>query len=611
MAHGDFNQDGHMDIAVANKLTPGKVNVLMNKGDGDFEAAKSFPSGGVDTNSIDVGDMNGDGKLDIVVTNDVNETVSLLRGSGTGMFRRPITFSSGPNPTDISVGDFNGDGHLDMAVSNDVANGQTGLSLLIGTGGGGFQPTQNYVIGTRGRAVATGDVNGDGNDDILVAGFTSMSSQCGVTSPTVSVLTVSNGTAQSVAGYLAQAPGDITLADFNNDGNLDFAVANTHSYTDNFTTCASDNIEVRLGNGDGTFQNSTSIFIGQKPVALTAGDIDADGAADLAVTISHSFNRMVVLRGTGTGTFQPPHTIYAGVTPLTVVATDFTGDNIDDLAVLNSNLSASDNASGVAVISSLGNGTFNTAPTYPIGPNPNAIAAADLNGDGLQDLVTSNLPSSPPNPSVNILINAGGGVFLPPVSYKAGVGPQDVTVGDVDGDGDTDVLAAETNVDGVTVLLNNGDGTFSPAVIYLTGGNANAIVAADFNKDGKLDSAVTNTNSTIGIVLGAGDGTYYPFATYPTVSAVFDIVTADFDGDGFPDLASSNANPSKMSVYLNRGDASFIPHVDYGTGGSKALTAGDVTGDGFVDIIVVNENGSGLDIFRGKGDGHLRSSRQP
>ncbi len=148
VAH-DFNGDGLQDIAITNQTTPGKVSVLLNTGGGVFGAATSFPTGGSSPSSIAAGDVNGDGRTDLVVTNLDSGTVAILRGSGTGLFRRPVAFAVGPTPIALSMADWDGDGILDLAVANNVS----GLvSIFDGVGNGTFQSSASYDIGTKPRA---------------------------------------------------------------------------------------------------------------------------------------------------------------------------------------------------------------------------------------------------------------------------------------------------------------------------------------------------------------------------------------------------------------------------------------------------------------------------
>src|SRR6266478_4324528 len=162
IAVGDFNGDGKADLAVVN-FGDWNVYVLLGNGDGTFQAARSvyFASGGGFPWSIAKGDFNGDGKLDLVVSNYGDNSLSVLLGNGDGTFQAPLTATVGTNPAQVTVGDFNGDGKLDLAVAN--LNDNT-LSVLLGNGDGTFQTPQTFASPgmTHPYFVAVSDFNRDG-----------------------------------------------------------------------------------------------------------------------------------------------------------------------------------------------------------------------------------------------------------------------------------------------------------------------------------------------------------------------------------------------------------------------------------------------------------------
>src|SRR6266567_1020166 len=164
---GDFNGDGKPDLAVAN-FGDWNVYVLLGNGDGTFQVARSvyFNGGGARFWYIAEGDFNGDGKLDLAVTDYSNNNVSVLLGNGDGTFQAPRTFPVGIHPAQVAVGDFNGDGKPDLVASNFDSNS---ISVLLGNGDGTFQAAQNYLVDSAPVFVAVGDLNGDGKPDLAVA----------------------------------------------------------------------------------------------------------------------------------------------------------------------------------------------------------------------------------------------------------------------------------------------------------------------------------------------------------------------------------------------------------------------------------------------------------
>jgi hypothetical protein len=306
--------------------------------------------------SVATADFNGDGKLDVVVTNSGSNNISILLGNGNGTFQAAINYPSGTNPLSVAVGDFNGDGKLDLVVAN---HDSKDVSIFLGKGDGTFQAAVNYPTGTSPRSVAVGDFNGDGKLDLVVANGTGV----GI------LLGNGDGTFQTALDYGAGGnPNFVAVGDFNGDGKLDLAVANS----------GSGNVSILLGNGDGTFQSAVDYPAGPNPNSVTAGDFNGDGKLDLAVANDHGVN---VFLGNGDGTFQSFVAYATGIATGSVVVGDFNGDGKLDLAV----------ASSLSAVILLGNGdgTFGPGVDYAAGSMPVSLAVGDFNGDGRLDMAVT------------------------------------------------------------------------------------------------------------------------------------------------------------------------------------------------------------------------------
>jgi hypothetical protein len=336
--------------------------------------------------SAAVGDFNGDGIADLAVANLDDNTVSILRGNGSGGFSQapgsPVTV--GTEPYGVAVGDFNGDGHADLAVANTDSNT---VSILLGNGSGGFSaaPGSPVAVGTAPFLVTVGDFNGDGIVDLAVTNFTSNN---------VSIL-LGDG-----SGGFAQAPGSpiavgrgaygVAVGDFNDDGIADLAVTNQRD----------NNVSILLGNGSGGFVQApgSPVAVGSFPLAAVVGDFNGDGIVDLAVANVTS-NNVSILLGNGSGGFAqaPGSPVAVGIEPNYVVAGDFNGDGIVDLAVPNFE------SNNVSILLGNGSGGF-TQPTgspIAVGNGPYAVAVGDFNGDGIADLAVPNYFSN----DLNVLLN--------------------------------------------------------------------------------------------------------------------------------------------------------------------------------------------------------------
>jgi hypothetical protein len=332
----------------------------------NFQATATYKVGNVPS-GIAYGDFNGDGKLDLAITNNADATVSILLNNGDGTFKPQVVYAVSKGPLGISVGDFNGDGKLDLAVAN---GSNTSISVLLGNGDGTFQGQKVYTDTGTPTSIVVGDFNGDGKLDIAV------------TNPIYNQMSVGlgngDGTFQTRTIYgVGSNPRSIVAGHFGGTGQpLDLVVANEYDSTLSFFQ----------GKGDGTFQQQSVISneVGTYPISMVAADFNGDGNLDLAIT---SKNMVTVLLGNGDGTFQysPALTLSVSpVNPVSIAAGDFNGDGIPDLAVTDAN------SSNALILIGKGDGTFQMGSSYPVGSGASGLIAADLNGDGNLDLATAN-----------------------------------------------------------------------------------------------------------------------------------------------------------------------------------------------------------------------------
>jgi hypothetical protein len=340
------------------------------------------------------------------------------------------------------------------------------------------------------------------------------------------------------------APSSVATADFNSDGKLDVAVANS----------GSGNIGILLGNGSGSFQPAVNYPAGTNPVSVAVGDFNGDGKLDLAVA-NNSTNSVSILLGKGDGTFQAPVTYAAGSAPRSVAVADFNGDGKLDLAVANTG------SGNVSILLGNGDGTFQTAVDYAVGSNPTSVAVGDFNRDGKLDLAVANADNIAIG-NVSILLGNGDGTFQAAVNYPTDPNSASVAVGDFNGDGKLDLAVANGgagnfSVGNVSILLGNGDGTFQAAVNYPTKWKSSFVALGDFNGDGKLDLAVSSISSdpsispsAVSVLIGNGDGTFQPAMHHAAGTSPSSIAVGDFNNDGRLDLAVTDAVGSVVSVLL-------------------------------------------------------------
>jgi hypothetical protein len=370
VAIADVNGDGKLDALVAtspcyyrgNCGGPGSVGVLLGNGDGTLQTAVTYPSGGNGLVSAAVADVNGDGKPDLIVVNScatdncTRSSVGVLLGNGDGTFQAAVTYDSGGSyASSVAVADVNGDGKPDLLVAHwgNVGNGSFPngtVGVLLGNGDGTFQAAVTYDSGGVFPSVAVADVNGDGKPDLVVAN--SCVSGCDYPGPsTVGVLlgngdgTFQGATVYGSGGYYGGfIQVSIAIADVNGDGKPDLVVTNECTAPNN---CVSGSVGVLLGNGDGSFQPAVAYDsggVGADSVAVA--DVNGDGRADLLVAnyctslgngnCSNVEGAVGVLLGNGDGTFQPALTYDSGgAIAISLAVGDMNGDGRRDLVVAN------------------------------------------------------------------------------------------------------------------------------------------------------------------------------------------------------------------------------------------------------------------------------------
>ncbi len=334
IAAGDLNGDGKPDV-VTGSFYEDKVNILIGNGAGNFTLSGNLTTG-TRPSALALGDFNQDGKLDLAVTRDFSTTVSVLLGTGTGTFSAPANFTVGNNPLALVLADFNNDGKLDLATGNDGSNT---LSILLGNGAGSFT------------------------------------------------------SAPTVTGIRATT---LAAADLNHDGKIDLAAANTNG----------NKVTIVLGDGSGGFGPANNFDGGSQLKAIAAADFNKDSHLDIAVTnysdcCTPAF--VAILLGNGAGSFGAPVKFSVPAGPYAIAVADYNGDANLDVATANIQQSSSN----VAVLLGDGNGALSTATNFNPLAAPWALVTTDVNLDGVPDLIAA----SPPN--VATLLNACEGAPTP------------------------------------------------------------------------------------------------------------------------------------------------------------------------------------------------------
>ncbi|HEV2398810.1 MAG TPA: VCBS repeat-containing protein [Candidatus Sulfotelmatobacter sp.] len=546
LAVGDLSGDGKPELINANCSSYGNdITIYVNNGDGTFATGVYYDgamsggstsgAAGGDTCAITIADVNRDGKADIIASNDNSSDLTVLLGNGNGTVTVPdLGYAAGGYLyTPAVVADFNGDGLADLIVSD----GEFSFAYLKGYGDGTFRSAHNYYADTAGYSetygVATGDFNGDGHPDFVVANYCYFcTAPLGITV----FLSRPDGSLQPGVNYGTSNYSFVAVADFNGDGKLDIAATDYGSGTvqlfngdgaGNFTMGSSfatdltsngpygvfvgdfnkdghpdlaianwntDDIAILLNDGTGNFPTPAPIALnGQVWQGVAVGDINGDGKLDLVVPYWYG-GSVAVLLGNGDGTFQAEQDLTL-TWPDAVTLADFNGDGKLDMAVT---LAQGD---GIAVALGNGDGTFGSFLVVPSSmqnyslntPFPENIQAVDVDGDGKVDLVYVDTNYG----TIGVLFGQGNGTFFDPVEYPGGQYAWALAVADVNGDGAPDVVTSSGDFAGASVLLNSNGSATQPNFALASAQTSASVTAGD---SATYSLVITPTNSFNGTI---------------------------------------------------------------------------------------------------------------
>ncbi|HEU4728300.1 MAG TPA: VCBS repeat-containing protein [Kofleriaceae bacterium] len=353
------------------------------------------------------------------------------------------------------------------------------------------------------------------------------------------------------------------------------------------------------GLGTVSFADATPYLAGAKPYAMFSGDMNGDGKIDLVVANEIGSSLSVFLND-GTGTFpnMPPESP-TGEFPTGGLLVDMNHDGVLD--VLTSNF----HGNSVSVSFNMGNGMLapagNFATTVDHAETSN-LAVGDLNHDGNLDVIATNQSGN----SISLYLGLPDGTLGPATTIPVGTSgasvPFSAAIGDFNHDGNDDVAIADDLSAALIVRLGNGDGTFQPEVPYaLRGVRDFVVITADMNLDGNVDLVCANRGSNnVSVLLGRGDGTFRKAILSSTGrdSGPYSIATADFNRDGVPDVITANFMSGNATVLLGVGDGSLEEAIDAGPTGSFSygVAVGDLNGDGNLDFATANAGAQNMTV---------------
>jgi hypothetical protein len=584
---GDVNGDALLDLVASNAAFQGQgqtVAYRLGDGQGAFGSATAVNLG-IGSDWLSLSDVNGDGRVDLVVPDWLNDAVRTSLGVGAGAFAPPTQVTVGipqyqDGPRFVATADTNGDGKLDLLTANPI--GDT-ISSLLGDGTGTFGSLKTYFAGLEVEHLSVGDLDQDGRVDLVVPSPQNLS-----TSFQVRLGTGDGGFPTGVSYSTGQRPHRSALADMNNDGALDVAVTSEGSNT----------VSVYLGNGSGQLGPAIVVATGIGPIPVAMADLDADGRQDLLVaegSFGQASYRLHSYLGTGFDGLVASGVHAVASEPEDVAAGDLEGDGDLDL------VSANETSKTVSVLIGNGLGSFGTATEYSTGSGrPVSIALADLDADAALDAVLALSNSD----HVAVLLGTGVAGFGSASTFATGESPEDALALDLDGDSAPDIVVANRDSDDLSVLLGSGSGTFGPATAYATGTRPIALAAGDLDMDGALDVIAALGGGGGGVVahLGNGSGSLGPLLQVASSSTAH-VAVADLDADGDADVAAMAEGT--VSVALGDGAGAFAATLTYaGHSSAREIGVVDLDGDGDPDLATANEdNNHNVSVLIGDGSG--------
>ncbi len=605
---GDLDGDGALDLVAGNE---GQNYVFLNNGSGNFASVHPFGDT-ARTEGVAVGDLNGDGALDLVVSNNTDQDYVYLNDGSGAFYSGPVDCAAPPDSVrcfggtsddtwSAAVGDLDGDGSLDVVVG-------TYSSLLpnrvyLNDGMGGLSLASSLDNPGRTESVALGDLNGDGALDLVVgnAGQQNL----------VYLNDGSGGLGSGTPFGTADWTTSVALGDLDGDGARDLVVANYHQQN-----------VVYLNDGSGGFGAGSLFGQSQYNVDVALGDLDNDGDLDLAVGLYYGEQNWFYLND-GAGVLDSGTPFSGRSAAQAVAVADFNGDGAFDLVVGNygersqvylndgADLFVSDTPlAGVdasrstavgdmdgdgaldVVVGNLGqqnvlylndsSGSFSSGVPFGAIDQTLSIALGDLDGDGSLDVVVGNVGEN------YVYLNDGAGTFGAGIPFSDSADTNGVAVGDLDGDSDLDLVTGNWSGQNF-VHLNNGAGSFSPGIPIDDPDYTGSVALGDLDRDGDIDLVEGIWGGFGRVYLNAGTGAFALGQTFSDWLYTVDVALGDLDGDGWLDIIMANWGEHNR-VYMNDGLGAFGSGSSFGDwNDTYDVSVGDLDGDGALDLVSGND----------------------
>lgn len=521
-AVGDVDGDGRVDL-VATRFTGGLAIWLAAGAPGAYPNAP-VEMGGVSGGTFPVlADLDGNGALDVVATSGADSVVVWWNG-GAGTFTSQV-LTMGSNPEKVAVADLDGDGRPDLVTANNA-----GQSIVVRrrAADGSFRADTPVVFASGPSALALGDLNLDGALDLVKAG------DGDIDGPELAAMygnpVGEPGIRRDYRFNAGREMRAVAFGDVDRDGDTDLLAMSSVGYVERWLWAQRGGV---WGYGDAAdLPNPIGMANGFSDELLFV-DVTGDGIGDL---VQANGDAVYVSRGGAGGVFDPVDRLRYDATNRILsrlAAADLNGDAVPEI-VATSN--ASDEVIGFTWRAGVGWQNYALAA---VGDGPRGLAATDVDADGRQDLVVANATAG----SLSVLRGVAGGfaALQTVTTLPAGRSPFLLAVGDLNGDARPDVVSLNSFTPNVSVFLHSGNGAapYAAHTEYALGRQTKDLRLADFNNDGRLD-LVTAGGPYLSFRLGLGNGAFGTLFEIPAGTNLFDLAIADLNGDGAPDIATAN-----------------------------------------------------------------------